>query len=201
MAHVIWKNGKKGGVTGGKSLSFVDLTHLFAPTTKTLSSLLFFFRAHVRVSGEAARNEGDSRSSEENYQSLLLFTIKFAWFLNPFSLKERNSAPKFPKLAVYLHPHLCWLGENLGAANARGRVTEFFSNSHKLACLQTTPKGLLRNLGPESSNVPRPWEGPYMDETEIAVGKSNDSHRFVWEASKNNTFVTGRSYLMPCQIL
>jgi len=31
-----------------------------------------------RVSGEAARNEGESRSSEENYQSLLLFTIKFA---------------------------------------------------------------------------------------------------------------------------
>ena len=60
---------------------------------------------------------------------------------------------------------------------------------------------LLCNLGPESSNVPRPWEGPYMDETEIAVGKSNDLHRFVWEASKYNTFVAGRSHLRPCQIL
>ena len=40
-----------------------------------------------------------------------------------------------------------------------------------------------------------------MDETEIAVGKSNDLHRFVWEASKYNTVVAGRSHLRPCQIL
>ena len=55
---------------------------------------------------------------------------------------------------------------------------------------------LLCNLGPESSNVPRPWEGPYIDETEIAVGNSSDWHRFVWEASKNNTFVADCSATM-----
>ena len=65
-----------------------------------------------------------------------------------------------------------------------------------MSLLADYTKSLLRNLGPESSNVPRPWEGPYMDETEIAGGKSNDSHRFVWEASKNNTSVAGRSPAM-----
>ena len=34
---------------------------------------------------------------------------------------------------------------------------------------------------------------PYIKETEIAVGKSNGLHRFVWEASGNNSRVACRS--------